>query len=54
MFWNKKREGVILIYILLIGTILITISFYILTLQQMRFNNNKFIIKYIENSSNIK
>lgn len=54
MFWNKKKRGFILIYTLLVGTICVVISFYILTLQCMRINNNKFIINYIRDTSNLK
>lgn len=47
MFLFKRRKGYIVLYALIVGVILVTISTYLFSLEVMRLSNNNYEMKIL-------
>lgn len=50
MFYSKRRKGYIVLYVLIVGLILVTISTYLFSLEAMRLLNNNYEMKALMKS----
>ncbi|BDR64591.1 hypothetical protein K144313037_14100 [Clostridium tetani] len=47
MFLFKRKKGYIVLYTLIVGLILVTISTYLFSLEAMRLSNNNYEMKIL-------